>query len=321
MRWWIPVLSMDELRMNDIPRSPASYKTFSMMNLPRLTWYALRRWPIIPGIVIVMLVFTGIFAPVLAPQDQFKQNLRARNAPPVWNTAWYEEHPRVELRYVLGADHVGRDVLSRIIFGARISLVVASVALLTGLLIGVTFGLTAGYFGGHIDELVLRMTDVWYAIPFLLLALVANIIFGPSLGLVLALLALSTWPAFVRNIRAETLSLKTRDYVALARVSGASNTRILVRHLLPGVFNTVVVIATLQVGQLILAEASLSFLGVGIPAPTPAWGVMIAEGRADLRVAWWPTFFPGFAIFLVVMSLNFFGDWLRDRLDPRLRQL
>ena len=294
---------------------------FSVLSLPRLTWYALRKWPIIPGVVIFVLVFTGIFAPLLAPQDQFKQNLRARNAPPAWNSQWYEEHPRVELTYLLGADHVGRDILSRIVFGARISLIIATIALITGLLIGVTLGLTAGYFGGHIEELVMRLTDVWYAIPFLLLALVANIIFGPSFGLVLVLLALSTWTAFVRNIRAETLSLKTLDYVALARVSGASNIRILFRHLLPGVFNTIVVIATLRVGQLILAEASLSFLGVGIPSPTPAWGVMIAEGRTDLRAAWWPTVFPGLAIFLVVMSLNFTGDWLRDRLDPRLRQL
>ncbi len=302
-------------------RSVSTRKKFKLANLSRRIWYILRRWPIIPGVVITTLVLTGIFAPLLAPQDQFKQNLRARNAPPVWNTQWYDDNPRVELRYILGADHVGRDILSRIIYGARISLIVATISLITGLLMGVTLGLSAGYFGGHIEELIMRLTDVWYAIPFLLLALVANIIFGPSFGLVLALLALSTWPAFVRNIRAETLSLKTLDYVALARVSGASNVRIIFKHLLPGVFNTVVVIATLRVGQLILAEASLSFLGVGIPSPTPAWGVMIAEGRADLRAAWWPTVFPGVAIFLVVMSLNFTGDWLRDRLDPRLRQL
>ena len=307
--------------MIESSESIAPPNKFSMLSLPRLTWYALRRWPIIPGVVIITLVLTGIFAPLLAPQDQFKQNLRARNAPPAWDTQWYEEHPRVELRYVLGADHVGRDILTRIIYGARISLIIVTIALFTGLVIGVTLGLGAGYFGGHIEELVLRLTDVWYSIPFLLLALVANIIFGPSFGLVLTLLALSTWTAFVRNIRAETLSLKTRDYVALARVAGASDIRIIFRHLLPGVFNTIVVIATLRVGQLILAEASLSFLGVGIPSPTPAWGVMIAEGRADLRAAWWPTVFPGAAIFLVVMSLNFTGDWLRDHLDPRLRQL
>ena len=216
---------------------------------------------------------------------------------------------------------MGRDVFSRVVHGARISLLVTVISLSTGLTVGTMLGLVAGYMGGHVDEVVMRIVDVWYALPFLLLALVAAIVFGSSFTLVMVLLALLAWSAFVRNVRAEVLTLKERDYVALARVAGASNLRIIRKHLLPGVTNTILVIATLRVGQLILAEASLSFLGAGIPSPTPAWGLMISEGRDYAQTAWWTNVFPGSAIFLVVLSLNFLGDWLRDRLDPRLRQL
>lgn len=281
----------------------------------------LLRWPLLPVFFLAVFVTMAILAPVVAPHDPIRQNLRARAAPPIWNSQWYEEHPNITARYILGADHVGRDVFSRIVYGARVSLLVASISLSTGLLVGTTLGLVSGYFGGHVDELVMRLVDIWLSLPFLLIALVATIVFGSSFSLVMGLLALLAWSAFVRNVRAEVLSLKQRDYVALARVSGASNIRIITKHLLPGVINTVIVIATLRVGQLILAEASLSFLGAGIPAPTPAWGLMVAEGRDYLTTAWWISFFPGLAIFLIVMSLNFLGDWVRDRLDPRLRQL
>ncbi len=163
--------------------------------------------------------------------------------------------------------------------------------------------------------------DIWLALPFLLVALVVVIVFGQSVITMMGVLAMVSWSLFVRNVRAEVLSLKTRDYVNLAKVSGASTPRILLKHILPGVMNTMVVIATLNVGGLILTEATLSFLGAGIPAPTPAWGLMISEGRDYLRTGWWMAVMPGAAIFLVVMSLNFMGDWLRDRLDPRLRQI
>ena len=190
-----------------------------------------------------------------------------------------------------------------------------------GLVLGTALGLIAGYFGRHVDEVIMRLVDVWVSLPFLLLALVTAIVFGSSFRLVLVLLALLAWAPFVRNVRAEVLSLKEQDYVALARVAGASPLRIMVKHIMPGVVSIVTVIASLQVGSLILAEASLSFLGIGIPAPTPAWGSMVADGRDYVATAWWVSFFPGLAIFLVVMSLNFLGDWLRDRLDPRLRQI
>ncbi len=295
-----------------------------------------RRWPVLPAGVLTALIVCAVFAPLIAPYEPLKQSLRARNAPGFWDPGWYEEHG-IEQRYFLGADHVGRDVASRIIYGARISLTVMGVALISGLIVGVSLGLIAGYFGKWVDEIILRIVDVWHALPFLLLALVVTVVDHRAESqpgawgwfwtqatdriVVMALLALLTWSNFVRNIRAETLALREREFVQYARVSGASHMRIIVKHLLPGVFNTVIVIATLSTGGLILAEASLSFLGAGLPAPTPAWGLMIAEGRDYVATAWWLVAFPGLAIFLVVMSLNFLGDWLRDRLDPRLRQL
>ena len=278
-------------------------------------WEIFRRWPILPLIVLAMLIITGLFAPWIAPNDPLAQDLTLRNNPPFWDA---EEGTTSRL---LGADHVGRDVLSRVIHGARISLMVVSVSLSTGLFIGTTLGLIAGYAGGLLDEIIMRLVDVWLALPFILIALVAVVVLGASLGLVIALLALFTWASFVRYVRAEVLSLKERDYVALAKVSGASTTRIILRHILPGVMNTIIVITTLRVGQLILTEATLSFIGAGIPSPTPAWGVIVAEGRSYVTVAWWSSLLPGLAIFMVVMSLNFLGDWMRDRLDPRLRQI
>ena len=223
--------------------------------------------------------------------------------------------------YLLGGDNIGRDLLSRLIHGARVSLVVVSIALSSGLLIGVSMGLVAGWFGGLIDEVIMRVTDIWLGLPFILVAIVVVIAIGQTFIILIGLLALLSWTPFVRNVRGEVLSLKTRDYVSLAQVAGASTFRIMVWHLLPGVINTVIVIATLRVGQLILTEAILSFLGAGIPPPTPAWGAMVNDGRVYIEDAWWISFFPGFCIFLVVMSLNFLGDWMRDRFDPRLRQL
>jgi len=280
----------------------------------RQAWGCMRRWPVLPVAVLVVLVVAGIFAPMIAPHSPLKQDLEAWRTPPAWSADG-------STKYWLGTDFVGRDLLSRLIFGARVSLMVMAISVGCGLVVGSTLGVIAGYLGGWTEEIIMRLADVWWSMPFLLVALVAAVVIGPSLGLVLGLLALSSWSAFVRNVRAEVLSLKTRDYVALARVAGASHVRLMVRHIVPGVINTIVVIATLQVGGLILAEASLSFLGIGIPPPTPAWGLMVAEGRDYLTDSWWIPFFPGLAIFLVVMSLNFTGDWLRDRLDPRLRQL
>lgn len=223
--------------------------------------------------------------------------------------------------HILGGDNIGRDLLSRMIHGARVSLIVVAVALTSGLLVGVSMGLVAGWFGGLTDEIIMRVTDVWLGMPFILVAIVVVIAIGQTFVILIGLLALLSWTPFVRNVRGEVLSLKTRDYVSLAKVAGASTFRIMIWHLLPGVINTVIVIATLRVGQLILTEAILSYLGAGIPPPTPAWGAMVNDGRSYIQDAWWISFFPGMCIFLVVMSLNFLGDWMRDRFDPRLRQL
>jgi peptide/nickel transport system permease protein len=288
---------------------------------PRTVLSALRRWPVIPVFVLTILVIAAVFAPLLAPRDPTLINLRGRTAPPTWDSKWYADHPNAGFRYLLGADHVGRDVLSRMLHGARVSLMVALVALVAGTLSGTALGLLAGYYGGLVDELITRAVDVWNALPFLLIAILAAMTLEQSVRVVMALLAFAAWSSGVRNVRAEVLGLKTRDYVLQARICGASDARILFRHLLPGVINTVVVIASLRVGGLILAEAGLSFLGAGIPPPAPTWGNMISEGREYLNTAWWIAFFPGLAIFLVVMSFNFVGDWLRDRWDPRLRQV
>ncbi len=291
-------------------------------------WYVLRRWPVIPLVILAAVVFCAIFAPAVAPYEPKKQNLSARNAPGFWNSKWYEEHG-VEKRYFFGADHVGRDVFSRLVFGARISLAVMVIAVASGLIVGVALGIVSGYFGGWTDELIQRVVDIWNALPFLLIALVAVIVYnrrewdfpGGRATLIMLLLALLTWSNFVKNIRVEVLSLREREYVYYARVAGASHLRIMLRHLLPGVINTSIVIATLSTGGLVLTEAALSFLGAGIPPPTPAWGLMVAEGREYVTTAWWLVVIPGIVILVVVMSLNFVGDWLRDRLDPRLRQL
>lgn len=291
-------------------------------SLPGRGWHLFRRWPIAPIAVLLLLLVSGLFAPWIAPHDPEFQTLSARLAEPViWGSDWYQEHPRVQDRYLFGADHVGRDVLSRVIYGSRISLLVIATALPVGVVVGTLLGLVAGYYGGKIDEVIMRIWDIWAAIPFLLVALVIATVAGSGLWLVMGILALASWSAFVRNVRAETLSLRNREFVFQARIMGASSMRIMLRHVLPNLINTVVVIATLRVGGLILAEASLSFLGIGIPKSTPTWGNMISDGRGFLDDGLWISLFPGLALFLVVMSFNFTGDWLRDRWDPRLRQI
>lgn len=280
----------------------------------RATWRFMRRWPVIPMVVLGTLIVAGVFAPAIAPDDPYEGGIRDRHIVPMWFADGSSEH-------VLGTDHAGRDVFSRLLFGARISLTVAAISLTTGFIVGTTMGIVSGYAGGWADEVITRLVDIWQALPFLMVALVAVLLFGQSLNLLLVLMALLAWYPFVRVVRSQTLVVKNEPYVDLARVAGGSIPRILIRHILPGVINTAVVVATLAVGNLILAEAALSFLGAGVPAPTPTWGAMVNDGRAYLSTAWWPTVMPGLAIFLVVMSLNFTGDWLRDRVDPRLRQV
>lgn len=289
------------------------------------SWFFIRRYPVIPLLVLAVLVLTGIFAPMIAPYHPVRDsNIRDRHLTPFsrgFVSPSRAEAGEVGRLHILGTDHAGRDVLTRVMYGARISLMVAAISLVSGFIIGTTIGVISGYLGGIWDELITRIVDIWYAIPFLMLALVFTILFGQSLQLLLGLLAALAWAGFVRVIRAQTLVLKEMDYVDLARVAGASPFRIMFRHIVPGVMSSAIVIATFNVGGLILAEATLSFLGAGIPPPTSAWGVMVGEGKDYLSTAWWESIMPGTAIFLTLMSLNFLGDWLRDRLDPRLRQI
>ncbi len=288
------------------------------------SWFFVRRYPVIPTVVLVVLVLAGVLAPWIAPFDYAIGNVRDRQLPPMsrgWVSPSAEANGEIGDLHILGTDHAGRDTFTRIVYGARISLMVAAISLISGFIAGTSIGILAGYLGGIWDEIITRIVDIWLALPFLMVVLVATILYGQSLQLLLVMLALLAWVGFVRVVRAQTLILKEMDYVALARVVGASPTRIMFKHILPGVINSAVVIATLNVGGLILTEATLSFLGAGIPPPTPAWGVLVAEGRDYVDSAWWQVIMPGIAIFLTLMSLNFLGDWLRDRLDPRLRQV
>ena len=281
--------------------------------IARKAWQ-MRRWPLIPMLVLALFVVTGLFAPLIAPHDPERGDIRSRNVPPSWQEGGSAE-------YLLGTDHLGRDMLSRVIYGARISLVVVAVTLGVGTVIGVTSGLVAGWYGGWLDELLMRVVDIKLAIPTILLALVLVLALGQSFLIIVAILAIAVWPRFARNTRGEVLQLKTMDFVALAKVAGASTPRILFIHIFPGIINTLIILATLEVGLVILLESTLSFLGAGVPPPTPAWGSMVSDGRDRLAVAWWISTMPGVAIMLTVLSMNLFGDWLRDQLDPRLRQL
>ena len=223
--------------------------------------------------------------------------------------------------HLLGTDKVGRDVFSRIIYGSRISIIVAAIAIFIGGTIGTLIGITAGYFGKWPDAICMRLVDISLSLPLILLALVIVAVLGPSFETVIIVLIVLLWAYYARMTRGETLAIRSQDYIARARVAGASHFRIIIHHIFPNVFNSLVVLATLQVGWVIIVEASLSFLGAGIPRPTPAWGLMVADGRELVVAAWWVAFFPGIAILLVVMCMNLLGDWLRDRLDPKQRQV
>jgi peptide/nickel transport system permease protein len=223
--------------------------------------------------------------------------------------------------HILGSDKAGRDVFSRIIHGSRVSMKISLVGIGIGGFIGVALGLIAGYFRGFIDHFIMRLVDISLSIPAILLALSLAAALGPSFKTIIIVVAALLWAVYARQVRGDTLAMRERDFIARARVSGCSHFRIIVRHIFPNITNTLIVLATLQIGLIILLEASLSFLGVGLSPPTPAWGLMVADGRELIVTAWWVAMFPGVAIMLTVLSLNLLGDWLRDRLDPRLRQI
>jgi peptide/nickel transport system permease protein len=255
-----------------------------------------------------------LFASQVAPYDPLQGSLSKRLKPPAWQQGGTLEYP-------LGTDKLGRDMLSRIIYGARVSLMVSLVAIFVGGVIGTALGMISGYFGGWVDALLMRLVDISLSLPTILLALVLVAAVGPSFGTVITILMIFLWARYARLVRGETLAIKERDFIARARVAGASHIRIMVRYIFPNVVNSLVVLATLQVGYVILLESTLSFLGAGLPRPTPAWGLMIADGRELIVTAWWVSMFPGLAIMLTVLSLNLLGDWLRDHLDPKLRNV
>ncbi len=278
------------------------------MPVPRLSL------PWFPGIVLAALVFTAVFAPYLAPHSPTDGDITQKSIPPVWMERGDREHP-------LGTDRFGRDVLSRIIWGSRISLLVSLVAIGVAGTFGTLLGLISGYRGGLTDTILMRLTDIGLSLPTILIAVVLVAVSEPSFRNVVLVIALLLWPRFARQIRGETLAIKEHDFVALAVVAGRSSAWIIRRHIFPNVVPTLLVISTLQVGYVILLEGTLSFLGVGVPPPNPAWGLMIADGRGFLATAWWISLFPGLAMLLTVLAVNLMGDWLRDHLDPKLRQL
>jgi peptide/nickel transport system permease protein len=273
-----------------------------------------RRWPVVSISIIVVFVLVALLAPLLSPADPYEQSLRLRFRPPVWDERGSWANP-------LGTDRLGRDMLSRILWGSRVSLAAGVVTVLIASAFGAAIGLVAGYYGGRVDATLMRVTDATLAFPVILLALILAVTVGPSFTNVVIAIAVILWARYARVIRGQVLTLMQLDFIAQARIAGAGAWRVITRHLLPNTLNTLVVLVTLQIGYVIIVEASLSFLGAGIPPPTPAWGSMIAEGRDVITIAWWVSFFPGLVILLVVLAFNLLGDWLRDTLDPKLRQL
>lgn len=279
-----------------------------------------REAPLLPMLIIFAVVFVAIFADVLAPHDpevSVKDRITGspveNDSPPFWMEGGSKRTP-------LGTDFHSRDILSRLIHGARVSLIVGLIGTLASAVIGTAVGILAGYMGRLWDQIIMRITDAWLTLPVLLFAIFLAAILRPSLWNIVIILTIVLWSRYARQIRAEVLSLRERDFVRLAELTGASRLRVMVRHLLPNVMNTVMVLFSLSIGTAIIVEASLSFLGVGVPPPKPSWGIMMADGRGPLITGqWWISVFPGICIMLLVLAANLLGDWLRVRLDPQLR--
>jgi peptide/nickel transport system permease protein len=271
--------------------------------------------PIIPIAILATVVLVAIFAEFVTPYNPEVGVLGDRFRPPFWQAGGSEAH-------LLGTDHLGRDVLSRLIFGARVSIVVGFTAVIIAGVLGTGLGIVSGYLGGWVDQVIMRLTDTWLALPAITFAIFLAAIVGPSQWNIVIILATVYWTRYARVIRGEVLSLKEREFVRLAIVAGCSKRTIMRKHILPNVINSAVVLGTLMLGVVIITEATLSFLGVGVPPPKPAWGLMLADGKKGLMAGyWWLTVLPGCCIMLMVLSANLIGDWLRVKLDPQLRQL
>jgi peptide/nickel transport system permease protein len=270
--------------------------------------------PIIPLFVLAMIIVVVIFADWLTPYSPTKGDLGNSLLPPAWMEGGGGKH-------LLGTDRFGRDVFTRLVFGARVSLSVAFLSIIVSAVTGSVLGLIAGYVGGKLDVVIMRAVDAGLSFPHVLIGIILAVVLGPSFTNVVIIVLIVLWPRFARQARGETLSIKQRDYVIAAKTMGSSFWTIIGRHIFPNVLPSLLVLATLEVGYVVILEATLSFLGAGLPPPQPSWGIMINEGRRYLEDAWWVSVFPGIAIGLTVFSLNMTGDWIRDKLDPKLRQV
>jgi peptide/nickel transport system permease protein len=277
---------------------------------------AVREAPLAAVVILGGLILVAVLADLVAPYDPTLPVKGAEMfAPPFWVDGGSLATP-------LGTDFQGRDILSRLIYGARVSLVVGLMGTLVAGGIGTAMGILSGYVGGWVDQIIMRVTDAWLALPAIVFAIFLAAMLGPSMWNIIIILGAVYWTRYARVIRGEVLTLRERDFVKLAEIAGASRWRVIKKHILPNVMNTATVLASLTVGVVIIAEASLSFLGVGVPPPQPAWGLMLSEARPTLMAGqWWLTVFPGACILLIVLATQLFGDWLRVRLDPQLRNL
>jgi peptide/nickel transport system permease protein len=285
---------------------------------PRSEWWiflrrlARRRTSLFGLVVVAVVVVTALAAAVVTPFDPIEQDIGERLKAPLTRDAAGRVHP-------LGTDHLGRDILARIVFGARPALLVGFAAVAISGVLGMVTGLVAGYFGGRIDDLLMRLADIQLAFPFILLAIAVIGVLGPSLTTIICVIGVSSWVVYARIVRGAALSLREREFVQAAQALGSRDGRILVRHVLPNVFTPWLVVATLDMARVIVIESALSFLGLGVQPPTPTWGGMLADGRVYISTAWWLATFPGLAILITVLGINLFGDGLRDTLDPRLK--
>ena len=270
--------------------------------------------PVIPGLLLLAFVICAIFAKWIAPYDPLINQLKYALLPPFWLEGGTSAH-------LLGTDHLGRDILSRLIGGATISLEVGFIVVALAGIIGIAAALLSGYLGGWVDALLMRICDIFMSMPYLIVAIVLVAVLGPSRTNIIITLVVLGWAGYARILRSEVLRIKQGDFIQLAVLAGCSKTRIMLRHIFPNIVNPFIIMATLQLGNVIIAEASLSFLGLGVPPPVPAWGSMVAEGRNYIFDSWWLCVWPGLVIMLVVLSCNLLGDWLRVRLDPKFRQL
>ena len=268
------------------------------------------RLPWVPVSILLLILVCAAFAELIAPYDPQKINVLDKHMAPGDSSS-----------YLLGTDSLGRDVLSRLIYGARTTVIIGFVSLLAGAAVGTVLGLISGYWGGWVDALIMRLVDAALGFPTVLLAMVIVVFLGAGTINIIIAVVLTFWARFARMVRGDVLSVKVQDFVTLARITGVSTPMVMWRHIFPNIVNTLTVISSLLVGQIILLEAALSFLGLGLAPGAPAWGIMVAEGRDILLEVWWLSLFPGLAITIVVLAFNFFGDWLRDTLDPRLRQV